>query len=412
VPDTKPWMGLSNGRESPRMRTDALWTTVIVLLSAAAATAATHRTPNFLVEAPTLEMAKQAGSVAENSRRQIAIKWLGHEMRPWYAQCRLLVDVGEMGAGGATSFTFDRGQSGTTEVFGWSMRVQGPFDRIIDSVIPHEVTHTILACHFRSPLPRWADEGVATSSEDDIEKRRQRRLATESLRSGRLIPLRRLLAIREYPNDMKAVLLLYAEGFSLTDYLLQESDNALFLAFVQDALQKGWDDAIRRHYRYKNVEDLEKQWHAWIQAGSPNRSPVKTELLADASQRTPTAPKANPVIRAQSPGPPNSPNRQRLRNPLWIASITERYDQARRTDSSIRAQSELPRGVGLHAPQPGQPQSVTSGPARQVVASPAHDQTMPNAQDNPIVRHAGWVSAPRTRLVQPMLSRPIRTTAN
>ena len=44
------------------------------------------------------------------------------------------------GAGGATSFVFDRG-----EVFGWKMNIQGSRERILDSVLPHEVTHTIFA---------------------------------------------------------------------------------------------------------------------------------------------------------------------------------------------------------------------------------------------------------------------------
>ena len=36
-------------------------------------------------------------------------------------------------------------------------------------MLPHEVTHTVFAYYFRCPLPRWADEGGAVLSEDDIE---------------------------------------------------------------------------------------------------------------------------------------------------------------------------------------------------------------------------------------------------
>ena len=35
--------------------------------------------------------------------------------------------------------------------------------RILDSVLPHEITHTIFATHFGQPLPRWADEGACTT---------------------------------------------------------------------------------------------------------------------------------------------------------------------------------------------------------------------------------------------------------
>ena len=51
------------------------------------------------------------------------------------------------------------------EVFGWDMKIQGSEERVLDSVLPHEVTHTIFASHFRQPLPRWADEGACTTVE-------------------------------------------------------------------------------------------------------------------------------------------------------------------------------------------------------------------------------------------------------
>ena len=65
-----------------------------------------------------------------------------------------------LGAGGATTFQFQDG-----EVFGWRMSIQGSRERMLDSVLPHEITHMIFASHFRQPLPRWADEGGATSVE-------------------------------------------------------------------------------------------------------------------------------------------------------------------------------------------------------------------------------------------------------
>ena len=59
------------------------------------------------------------------------------------------------GAGGATSFVFDQGQ-----LFGWQMTIQGSDERLMDWVLPHEITHMVFASHFGHPLPRWADEGV------------------------------------------------------------------------------------------------------------------------------------------------------------------------------------------------------------------------------------------------------------
>ena len=53
------------------------------------------------------------------------------------------------------------------------MHIQGSRERILDSVLPHEITHTIFATHFGRPLPRWADEGACTTVEHVSEKAKQ-----------------------------------------------------------------------------------------------------------------------------------------------------------------------------------------------------------------------------------------------
>src|SRR5439155_21763425 len=102
-------------------------------------------------------------------------------------------------------------------------------DRLLASVLPHEVTHTVFAHYFRTPVPRWADEGGAVLSEDDIEKERHDKLVRQILNSGKAMPLRRLFALKEYPSD---VMVLYAEGFSVAQFLVEKSNRPTFLAFV------------------------------------------------------------------------------------------------------------------------------------------------------------------------------------
>jgi len=126
--------------------------------SSTAVQAAGYRTTNFTVDAPTPQLAKQIGDSAEQWRSQLSKEWLGKELPNWSKPCPIKAKVASsLGAGGATSFVFDNG-----EVFGWRMEIQGSRERILDSVLPHEVTHTIFASHFRQPLPRWADEGACT----------------------------------------------------------------------------------------------------------------------------------------------------------------------------------------------------------------------------------------------------------
>ena len=283
------------------MSMEALVIRLSLILTVMTTAGATYRTPNFIVTAPTAEIAKQCGETAEHFREELAMKWLGKKMPRWYKPCTLSVKVGQIGAGGATTFAFDRG-----EVFGWRMNVQGTLERILDSVIPHEVSHTVLACHFRRPLPRWADEGAATLVEHESEQRRQRLLLEQVWDSSRRIPLRRLLAIKEYPKDMQDVLTLYAEGYSLADFLVQAGGRTRFLEFLEAAHQIGWDRAIKQFYNLDDINTLETRWNGWIMAGSPRLNlPPDTQL---ASNEAPAANRDNqPIIRGQSPD--NAPPR-------------------------------------------------------------------------------------------------------
>src|SRR5262249_32386901 len=142
---------------------------------------ASHRTANFVVSAPSQEFAQQVGTSAEKFRRELAILWLGKELPRWARPCPITLPIGpHLGAGGAPSFVFDHG-----EVFNWQMQIQGTPERILDSVLPHEITHTIFASHFRQPLPRWADEGACTTVEHASERGKQSRLLVDFLQTGR-----------------------------------------------------------------------------------------------------------------------------------------------------------------------------------------------------------------------------------
>lgn len=269
-----------------------------LILSTFSSLGATYRTPNFVVDAPTAEIAQQAAVTAERCREEIAIDWLGQPLPRWYKPCPIKVKIGQIGAGGATTFSFDRG-----EVFGWKMTVQGTLERVLDSVIPHEVSHTIFACHFRRPLPRWADEGAATLVEHESEQRRQRLLLKQVMETNRRIPLKQLLAMKEYPQDMQNVLALYAEGYSLADFLVQHGGKVRYLQFLEDAHQHGWEAAINRHYKLSTVDQLEKSWDQWLLAGSPRISQPEGTLLAAArpGATRPPVPEPKPIVRSQSP---------------------------------------------------------------------------------------------------------------
>ncbi len=238
---------------------------------------AQHRTPNFVINTPDPTLARQIGAAAERYRRDLAVEWLGKAMPDWSRPCTATVRVGaNLGAGGETTFQFDRG-----EVYGWVMAIQGTRQRIFDSVLPHEITHMIFASHFRQALPRWADEGGATSVEHRSEQTKHRRMLHQFLRTGRGIPFDRMFSMTEYPRD---VMPLYAQGFSLAEYLIQRGGKRKYVNFLADGLaSEQWSAALRRHYGVAGAGALQNTWLAWVRQGSPRLASRQDQPAAVAS---------------------------------------------------------------------------------------------------------------------------------
>jgi hypothetical protein len=179
------------------------------------------------------------------------------------------------------------------------MNIQGSEERILDSVLPHEVTHTVFATHFRRPLPRWADEGACTTVEHSSERAKQDRMLISFLRTGRGISFSQMFAMTDYPQD---ILPLYSQGYSLARFLIDQKGKREFLAFVGDGLNsENWTSTTERHYGYKNLAALQDTWLDWVKQGSPLRNPAaqpNTNVLVAAAAKA--RPESNLVVRAQS----------------------------------------------------------------------------------------------------------------
>ncbi len=263
----------------------------LLAISGTTALAAGYRTTNFVVSAPTPQLAKELGDAAEVWRQKLAVEWIGSEMPPWSQPCPINARVSpRLGAGGATTFIFDRG-----EVFGWEMNIQGSRERVLDSVLPHEITHTIFACHFRQPLPRWADEGACTTVEHQSEIATQERLLIEFLHNGKGIAFSQMFAMKEYPPD---VLPLYAQGHSLTRYLIMKRGKGAFLEFLADGMRdENWPRAVQQHYATASLYDLQNEWLAWVKQGRPELLPdgATTAIAANNARSTVVDPQVTPT---------------------------------------------------------------------------------------------------------------------
>ena len=271
---------LSSGGKSM----DARFFSILLAVSVFVLTGASYRTANFIVTAPTSGMARQIALTAEHYRRKQANDWLGYELPKWKSPCPIQVTSGRaIGAAGSTSFTFEHGVPGD-----WEMHVQGSQARILDSVIPHEVTHTVFASHFRQPLPRWADEGACTTTEHISERSKQHTLLHKYLSNGRGIPFNRMFRLSKYPAD---ILPLYAQGYSVARFLIFKRGKREFVQFLESGMRSGnWDAAVQKHYGFGDLSDLQLTWNDWVRNGSPaiQRYTPNTQLVAKQPSEKPT----------------------------------------------------------------------------------------------------------------------------
>jgi len=311
---------------------------------------ASYRTPNFIVHAPTEQIAQQVGQHAERYRREKALEWLGQEMNAWGQPCTLRVTITPGGPGGATTFAFDRGA-----ILSQEMNVQGSLERVLNSVLPHEVTHTVFAYKFRCPVPRWADEGGSVLSEDDVERKRHDQMVRQCLAGGRAFRLRTLFEMKQYPTDGGDVMTLYAQGYSLARFLVETTSRPQFLAFVGDGMRQGWDYAVQTHLHMSRVEDLEEAWLSWMRGTFRPRSDVLARNAKATSDPSPSKagtaggiaaqlgrPEVDAIVRGASPDEPaNHASSPVRRDDSWSPAATP---GARRTPP-----------VTLKPPQPEAP---------------------------------------------------------
>ncbi len=250
-----------------------------VLAACLGSLGAGHRTENFIVTASSPQLAKRVAETAEDLRHNLAIEWLGHELPPWRDKCPITVNAGpQLGAGGVTQFMFQNGQP-----FGWTMSVQGTSERILDSVLPHEITHTIFATHFGRPLPRWADEGASTTVEHVAETSKQDHLLIEFLKTDRGIAFNNMFAMTEYPRD---ILPLYAQGHSLARFLIAQGGKRKFVDYVGDGMRwNSWTRATNEHYGFASLSELQVTWLDWVRHGGGPVAPRETLVAQNAPAR-------------------------------------------------------------------------------------------------------------------------------
>ena len=240
--------------------------------------AATYRSANFEVTADSAELAREFALEAEKWRATLARRWLNQPLAKWDDVCRIGVTTRLTGGTGWTDYHFLGGR-----LVRVGIRLEGPSERLLEYVLPHELTHAVLVTALGEALPRWADEGAAMLSESKSQKHRHRLRAHELLKAGNLIPLGELLETADYPAEKSQLHAFYAESFTVCEFLINKGGPVRFLQFVQDGHTDGWNRAILRHYKLQDAEALERAFSDSLQARIENRD-VESVALGIAAE--------------------------------------------------------------------------------------------------------------------------------
>jgi hypothetical protein len=321
-------------------------------------------TPNFRIYARSASLANQIARAAEENRKQLANHWLGRDIPNWPRKCPVTVHDGNIAANGETKYVILPGGG----VADFQMTVSGTPERILDSVLPHEITHTIMASHFAAmgkPIPRWADEGVCTTVEHISERSKHDQMLVRYIGEGRGIPFAVLFALRDYPRDMMP---LYAQGYSLSCFLIAQGGPRKFVKFLERGMEEdNWVSAVNEYYQYPMMGKLQLAWTDWVEGGGGAVEAFTAEArgVSTIAASNPRVPQRDDKLRLASTESNKSMNPDNSMNPSESGSYY--LEQLRLVQgSAVQANANASRTLGQNgfvpAPKPTESHPSTAIP--------------------------------------------------
>jgi hypothetical protein len=244
-----------------------------------------HETPNFRIYHCDPALAQRAAEVAESVRASQAKRWASPAARtPWRPRCDLYLYPTSKAYARATgqpevSPGISTMSNNGARILSRRMNLRADNPQLLTTVLPHEVTHIVLADLFLvQQIPRWADEGIAVLAEPLREQQLRAADLQGPLESGQVFDLAKLMAM-DYP-ETKDWTLYYAQSVSLTRYLVEQGPPERFIQFVRDSQRIGPDAALKDVYQIAGLPELSQRWMAYAR----NQVAVSTATAPDADR--------------------------------------------------------------------------------------------------------------------------------
>jgi hypothetical protein len=231
-------------------------------------------TANFRILFDDPSLADRVAALAETLRDEQYQKWTGSPPpRKWSPVCDIYLYPNRT--------TYQKRTGQPDECHGFStigheggkvvsrrLNLHADQDQLIESVLPHELTHIVLADLFldaRPPL--WAGEGLAALSESDVDQASRLALLGSAIGSGELFHLSELMADQHPAGNHWE--LYCAQSSSVARFLIDRATPARFIDFLRGCKSSSLESELSRLYGITSLDELERLWLADARAKIP-----------------------------------------------------------------------------------------------------------------------------------------------
>jgi hypothetical protein len=230
------------------------------------------QTANFRIyHRQSREFAEKMARIAESTRTTLLQRWFGEEDTRWPQRCEVVLYEDPRAFSAATGAppqapALTRIDAEGGRVLGRHIYLHSATAEMLRCILPHEVTHSVIADHFGRRIPRWADEGMAVLTEPRDRITGHLRLLPRWRDEGLVVSPRQLFDMGDYPPP-HAWGSFYAQSVSLVQFLSQEKGPQTFAHFLRDGLKDGYAPALERYYGW-DFGELDRRWrrHAFTEA--------------------------------------------------------------------------------------------------------------------------------------------------
>jgi hypothetical protein len=223
-------------------------------------------TTNFrLMHQHSKPLVDKVGKVAEETRKKLHEKWFGDVAVEYDGRCSIYLHADR------AKYTKKAGipnALGHTRTFSWGRDIQGrsihlPAEQpqMLEDVLPHEVSHSVLATRFQGKAPRWADEGMAMLAETPVAIAECLLRLHEYKKEHGLFGLQ-ILMETEDPEHFQS-LEYYSQSASLVQFMTKQKTPREFTAFLHTSIAKGYPTALEQHYGIKSFAELDRRWQEY-----------------------------------------------------------------------------------------------------------------------------------------------------